>query len=280
MGDFLGDAVSVWLTFWLPDVFGFVFWEMKENWSLYRANRRPELSAVALGGDGETIRGLLQAGFHSGTIPKLYARLRQAERKARVTGSFGSVRACQAALAEVEKAVNLFVTREFCDLIAYTPIWQGPPPRVGAVALATNQIRVELRHVSYAELPMCLEFENRGGLLVAGVSVPGWFAHLPPMQQTVLHNALVVLFKFAGADRVREQPNVAFAAPEHAAALAVNDRHFGEVAITWQQCVACWQTDPSIATPSELLGQNTMWLLEPGKNGTNKPSREREQAEE
>ena len=26
--------------FWIADAFGFLFWEMKENWGLYRANRR------------------------------------------------------------------------------------------------------------------------------------------------------------------------------------------------------------------------------------------------
>ena len=35
---------TVWL---LPDAFGFLFWETKENWGLYRANRRRSVEAVA-----------------------------------------------------------------------------------------------------------------------------------------------------------------------------------------------------------------------------------------
>ena len=37
---------------------------------------------AAIGSHGETVRGLLQPGFHSGTVPRLYARLRAAERRA------------------------------------------------------------------------------------------------------------------------------------------------------------------------------------------------------
>ena len=80
---------TVWL---LPDAFGFLFWETKENWSLYRANRRRLLHAVAVGPHGETIKALLQPGFHSGTVPRLYRRLRREERDASQTRTWGGVR--------------------------------------------------------------------------------------------------------------------------------------------------------------------------------------------
>src|ERR1019366_2610057 len=143
-----------WIMFWLPDVVAFVIWEMKENWSLYRANRSQALGPVSVGGHGETMRGLLLPGFHSGTVPKLFSRLRQVERGAWRTGTWSGVRACQSALAEVEEAVRLFVTREFCELLGQTPAWQSQPPRVCAVTLATNQIRVELHHADYPDQPM------------------------------------------------------------------------------------------------------------------------------
>ena len=88
MGDYLAVAFcasTVWL---LPDAFGFLFWEMKENWSLYRANRPARLKPVVLGPHGETMLQLLCPGFHSGTLPKLYARLRAAERTAYASGSW------------------------------------------------------------------------------------------------------------------------------------------------------------------------------------------------
>src|SRR5262249_32302571 len=67
---------TVWL---LPDAFGFLFWEMKENWSLYRANRSKALRPVVIGQHGENLLQMLRPGFHSGTLPRLYTQLRRAE---------------------------------------------------------------------------------------------------------------------------------------------------------------------------------------------------------
>ena len=160
LGQFVTFALATWLVFWLPDVFGFLFWEMKENWSLYQANRGPALQPVAIGTHGETMRRLLQPGFHSGTIPKLFARLRNAEQKALRTGNYTSVRAVQAALEEVEEAVRLFVVREFLVLLAQEESWKKQPLQVGRIRLATNQVRVELLHNDFPEQPVWLEFAD------------------------------------------------------------------------------------------------------------------------
>ena len=64
----------------IPGIFGFIAWELKENWRLYRANRPLRLRPVMLGSHGESMRGLLRPGFHSGTIPKLFRKLRHASR--------------------------------------------------------------------------------------------------------------------------------------------------------------------------------------------------------
>lgn len=66
-------AVTIFL---LPGLFGFLVWELKENWRLYRANAHPEIAPAVIGHHGETMRGMLHRGFHSGTVPKAYARLR------------------------------------------------------------------------------------------------------------------------------------------------------------------------------------------------------------
>ena len=73
-GAIITYAMITWFLFWLPDVFGFLFFEMKENWSLYRANQGTALRPSVIGTHGETMRRLLQPGFHSGTIPKYFAR--------------------------------------------------------------------------------------------------------------------------------------------------------------------------------------------------------------
>ena len=61
----------------IPGFMGFLVWELKENWRLYRANQPRFLRPVLVGGHGESMRGMLAPGFHSGTLPKLYRRLRR-----------------------------------------------------------------------------------------------------------------------------------------------------------------------------------------------------------
>ena len=115
-------AVLSWLNFWIADAFGFIFWEVKENWRLYRANRSPTLGPVSIGPHGETLAGLLQPGFHSGTVPKLYARLRAAERQAIRDGATG------AAYAPARRSWPKWRRRSGCSWCAISsPCWTRTP---------------------------------------------------------------------------------------------------------------------------------------------------------
>ena len=215
----LPDALGAWPTplrvvalvfgwliiFHLCDVFGFLFWEMKESWSLYRANRPEGLRGVALGTHGETLRRLLRPGFHSGTVPKLYARLRKAERRARVTGNWRRSRACRRALHEVQEAVLQFVIRELVYLLNQSRSWHTEGLAVGRVTLASNRVGVELLHGGHPERAVWLEFEECKGWLVAHVRDPGWLGQLSDEQALALNTALASLYKLAGVDLVREQ---------------------------------------------------------------------------
>ena len=112
------------------------------------------------------------------------------------------------------------------------------------MTLATNQIRVELQHADYPDQPMYLEFELRGPWLLAGVVAPAWLSALPVGQRILLDNALATLYKRAGIDQIREQLQTA---------KAPGEPTFCDIAITWEQCVQCWQTDPAaLATPRLL----------------------------
>ena len=69
------------MQFIVPGIFGFLVWELRENWRFYRANRPWTLRPIAVGHHGETVSRLLRNGFHSGTVPKLFGRLRRARRR-------------------------------------------------------------------------------------------------------------------------------------------------------------------------------------------------------
>lgn len=192
---------TLWL---LPDLFGFLFWETKENWRLYRANREALLRPVGVGPHGETVRQLLQLGFHSGTVPKLYARLRQAEREGIRTGSWRSARTCRRALAEVELTIRRLVERELVKLLQESPRWKEQPLRVGGVTLTPARIGIDLAIAETMPL-VRLEWEDSAGWLVASIREPGWLKTLSDEQQQAVTTALAGLYKLAGIDLVREQ---------------------------------------------------------------------------
>ena len=191
--------------FLLPDAFGFLVWEAKENWSLYRANRPAGLRPVPIGRHGETVGRLLHPGFHSGIVPKLFARLRHAERHAAATGSRQAVRQCQDDLRNVATAVRRFAERELLALLHRDAVWQGQPLSVARVILATNRIAVEVAHAQYGDAPLRLEFESREGWLLAGIGQTGWLSQLAADQRSALATALTGYYKLAGVHFVREQ---------------------------------------------------------------------------
>jgi hypothetical protein len=209
LADYLSEP-GAWLlvmgTIWLlPDACTFLFWEMRENWRLYRANRPTAIRPVPVGEHGESIEGLLHWGFHSGTVPKLFARLRAAERTAAQTDNWRDARTYRAALRGVEESVRRFVTRDFTEVLnSPESAWGEPRLRVGEVILGTNRIRLEILAADGAASAW-LEWEDRASWLVSGWSAPGFLCKLSVEQARVFENALAYLYKRAGVEVVREQ---------------------------------------------------------------------------
>jgi hypothetical protein len=209
LAPFLSYPVA-WLlvigTFYLlPDACTFLCWELKGNWRLYRANRSPDLQPAAVGPHGETVRRLLQPGFHSGTLPNLFARLRRAERDASETGNWQAVRVCRHDLQRVERALQRLFDREVVELVQQSPHWTGQPLRAGRVALASGRISLELVHPEFPTEPLWVDIEDRAGWLVAGLRGRGWLDQVTPAQRLVATLAVAGFYKLAGVDLVREQ---------------------------------------------------------------------------
>jgi hypothetical protein len=139
----------VWTTIWLiPGVFGFLVWELKENWRLYVANRRHGLRKTAIGQHGESMARLLRPGFHSGTLAKAYTALRKAIRKsesraeaASATPTDGSVDANLIqprwdAVRRVQRAIQWFVERELIAVLEEARFMSGSAISVDRVDAA------------------------------------------------------------------------------------------------------------------------------------------------
>ncbi len=206
LGVWAAEGVGSLVFLLLPGLAGFLVWELKENWRLYAANRPKGLRPVMVGSHGETLVRLLRPGLHSGTLPKLHAKLRKAERRApRNPRAAESVRAHRAALHHLSTNVRHFFEREFLALLNSSTFWRESPLTLGAVELWANRIRAEVFCPALGAAPVWLMFEERSGWLLAGVTGPGWIPRASAEQRGALATALAGLYKLAGADLVRQQ---------------------------------------------------------------------------
>ena len=215
---FIGGAIGGITVFLIPSMFGFLAWELKENYKLYAATRPEQVPAAAIGPHGETMRGLLVPGFHSGTLPKLYERLRRAAQR-EDRGGRQSMRERQRrqgrgletfrkGIRRVGQSVRHFVERELCAVLAQSPRWRFGPVVLKRVELSSNRIRATLVCKQLSERPCELTIEEQSGYLMAGTSKPGFLVELQRSSRTgslIFENALAGLYQRAEIDIVHEQ---------------------------------------------------------------------------
>jgi hypothetical protein len=189
----------------IPGVFGFLAWELKENWKLYRANRSPTLRPVRIGHHGETLRRLLMPGFHSGTIPKLFTKRRRA---ARHPGHDRRVdrqaRFVEKLHHEAEK-LRHFVERELLHLLAESRTFRDRKLSVSGVELATNHIQMTVVEDRRESEPVVIEFCQQSEWIIASVADLGWLRDMTEEDQNVFRAALGGLYKMGAVGLVREQ---------------------------------------------------------------------------
>ena len=201
LGRTLAGSVAAFTVFVIPGLAGFLVWEFKENWKLYRATRPTNLREVAIGHHGESMVGLMKPGFHSGTIPKLYTKLRRAAWK----GDERAVARHRNALHHVSEAVERFADRELVSLLVESKQFHANDLAVAGVTIASNRVQIALACPTLGDAPVAIAFEEQSGWLLASIRERGWLPQLPDDEKLVLENALAGFYKLAGVDLVREQ---------------------------------------------------------------------------
>jgi hypothetical protein len=200
LGKALGGTVATTAIFLLPGLAGFLVWEFKENWRLYRANQSPTLRPEIVGHHGETVLRLMRPGLHSGTLPKLYARLRH--------GRGRSPRRQYEALHHLRERLRQFVERNLLAILAGSKSWgDSTHLTVGEITIGTNRIRLELCGPGTS---IHIDFEEHAGWLTAGLTCltswpETWLLRLTREQALAFRDALAGFYKLAGVDAVREQ---------------------------------------------------------------------------
>jgi hypothetical protein len=200
LGRFFATAFATITVLLIPGVFGFLAWEFKENFRLYRAAREGRLRPSPIGHHGETMAGLLKPGFHSGTIPKLSGKIRRAARL-----HPEQLPELAAQRLEIEEAIERFVVRELCALLARAPQWRLGAIEVAHVELGGNRVRVSLRAPQLSAGDAVIAFEEQSGFIVAGLSAAGFVDALDDEARRVFEAALAGLYARASVDLVREQ---------------------------------------------------------------------------
>ncbi len=195
---------AFWIIAGIPGIFGFMAWEFVANWQMYRANRSKRLRPVMLGSHGETMRGLLRPGFHSGTIPKTFRKIRHANP--------AKVSRLQHDLDHAAEGVERFIERELLHLLERFPEWGGVKLHVEAIRFGCQRVRIELAAPGLGRDVFALAFENVGGRIEATVEQAGWADKLTEPQQTAFVAALrgvldmAVVDRIDGRDRLEEAP--------------------------------------------------------------------------
>jgi hypothetical protein len=203
---YLGRAQAntlVGTTIWLiPGVFGFLVWELKENWRLYAANRPRRLNSEPIGHHSETMMRLLRPGTHSGTLPKAFASLRRAARKVHDVDEH-HVNRKRTTILHTEEAVRHFVERELINLLDEVRFLPETNLTVGAVNSATNRVEVELLRADRIDQAAVLSWEYHGGKLVGAVRELGWVDQLAERDRQIFMTALMGLFQRSGVEQAR-----------------------------------------------------------------------------
>jgi len=205
LGRWLAGLLTGFNIFFLPGIFGFLVWELKENWRLYQANRQKALEPVPVGSHGETVARLLRPGFHSGTLPKLFRRLRRLEHQEASFRRFSARRAGDDQLEHVEKAIRSFVERELISLLNSCRVWKNADLQCGHVHAASNSFYVELQCSRLGTVPLRLLFQEQSGWVAATVPETGWLRFASNDQLKSFQNALQGFYRKSGIDLVREQ---------------------------------------------------------------------------
>jgi hypothetical protein len=196
MGITEANVWAFWIIAGIPGIFGFIAWELKENWRLYGANRAKKLRPVTLGSHGESMRGLLRPGFHSGTVPKLFKKMRAADRK----NERAAVARLHHDLEHSAEGVQRFAERELIPLLDGSPDWGGVKVGVKRVHFGCLRAVIDLHAPDLSPDDFVLAFENRHGRIEAAVVRRGWFDKLNEAQAKAFVTALQGLLDMAAAD--------------------------------------------------------------------------------
>ncbi len=201
LGPGLAAGFATFTVLVLPGLAGFLVWELKENWKLYRASRPATLQPLAIGHHGESMVGFLRPGFHSGTIPKLFTKLRRAAWR----GDEKAIAKQHDGLHHVEEAIAKFVDRQLVSMLVEVPAFRATDVALSRIDIGSNRVQMTIACPSVGSATATIRFELQSGWIVGGLAEPGWTSQLDEEQRKIFVIALAGFYKLSGVELLREQ---------------------------------------------------------------------------
>lgn len=218
LSHYMNKALAMSITWFnvvfLPGFFGFAVWELKENWRLFRKNRWKRLGAIPVGSHGETIERLLRPGFHSGTLPKLFRRMRRLENESASVKRFTKRRETIKKLHHVTEHVQRFVDRDFLALINRCDSQQYGQLICSEIKASTNSLSIALEYLPSDRSTLQndantdaleLVIQEQSGWVVAWTRQTGWLDHAPERVRQAFDLAMLGFLRKCGVFLVRGQ---------------------------------------------------------------------------
>jgi hypothetical protein len=178
-----------------------------------------------IGSHGESMRGLLRPGFHSGTVPKLFRKLRRA--------TPAKTSRLHHELEHAGEAVDRFVDRELAHLLACRPEWKDISIHVEHVRFGCRRVEIQLGAKRLGRDPFVLVLEIIDGKIEAFVEARGWTEKLTESMLSSFVLALRGLLDMSATDRVYGKDRTDDVAVQPGFADLVRR-------VTWEEWVANW----------------------------------------
>ncbi|MEM1008319.1 MAG: hypothetical protein AAGJ35_04885, partial [Myxococcota bacterium] len=142
--------VFLFLQFGLPGIFGFLAWELRANWKLFKENQSETPEPIVMGSHGERVENLLRRGFHSGTLPRAYERYYALYRDQFWKDHNPGFHEIQHDLEHVRDDLQTFIQREWITTCHLDPLLQK-----AQLHFSVQTLQVFMQHIDF-----CIQVER------------------------------------------------------------------------------------------------------------------------
>ncbi|RME85665.1 MAG: hypothetical protein D6785_04145, partial [Planctomycetota bacterium] len=188
--------------FFFTGIFGFLAWELQENWKLYKRNNPHKIQPVIIGSHGETMIQLLRKGFHSGTLPKLYRKIRYLQSQFLSKLDYSPILQVEEEIHHIQQSVKTFGEREFLLPLEFIELFQKGNHKISQVEISSHHIWLDFTfEVKGQVFRIHISFQEKKGYLFGSFRWEGIDpSMIPDDLKKILSILLVVFFQKGGVE--------------------------------------------------------------------------------